>query len=468
MASTLVSDKKFVELEGLKALIVKLGALREEYLDKIGDLAQGEADILKRLDALLLADTDLVTDHPTVVTPGKEIIVCIIEFIEKLRKELGDTPADEVAKKTVYERLAALEADCKQLNTRIDALETEAFTSVATEYDKLNNQIRVGFGTTKAEAVTSKDNLVDGKSFTIDTSDFVVDGLLGDVRSVTVLKDEGDLPQVDATIDGNIGPGAYEFVTDPKDGKVKLKKCYELADIPNDKLVNGRRYLVFKFKVNETDGEGTATAKVEKDIWVDLVDLHDNFTFKALPADDAYIKLKVDSTHMGSASTAVTYTSSLGDKAVEDFKIVEGEHVADPDGAPGVKNRGVLKLDADLKAAEKNIAKHEELINGTTERPETGLVKKVEVLEGEVRNGWHDAKADVDVPGLLDRAADLERWTKENIIPVDGINDYFDYWVMGDLKNPEDPTDPFKAAVDKRKETLKNIKRDFTQAPVLE
>ncbi|MDQ9826368.1 hypothetical protein RFZ44_24025, partial [Acinetobacter sp. 163] len=75
--------------------------------------------------ALLLADTNLVTDHPTVVAPSKEIIVCIIEFIEKLRKELGDTPADEVAKKTVYERLAALEADCKQLNTRIDALETE-------------------------------------------------------------------------------------------------------------------------------------------------------------------------------------------------------------------------------------------------------------------------------------------------------------------------------------------------------
>lgn len=460
MASTLVSDKKFVELEGLKALIVKLGALREEYLDKIGDLAQGEADILKRLDALLLADTDLVTDHPTVVAPGKEIIVCIIEFIEKLRKELGDTPADEVAKKNVYERLAALEADCKQLNTRLDALETEAFTSVATEYDKLNNQIRVGFGTTKAEAVASKDNLVDGKSFTIDTSDFVVDGLLGDVHSVTVLKDEKDLPQADATIDGNTGPGAYEFVTDPKDGKVKLKKCYELADIPNDKLVNGRRYLVFKFKVNETDGEGTATAKVEKDIWVDLVDLHDNFTFKALPADDAYIKLKVDSTHMGSASTAVTYTSSLGDKAVEDFKIVEGEHVADPAGAPGVKNRGVLKLDADLKAAEKNIAKHEELINGTTEHPETGLVKKVEVLEGEVRNGWHDTVADADVPGLLDRAAELERWTKENIIKVDGtdgINEYFDYWVMSDKPN----------AVDARKKALAAIKTEFDVVPEL-
>lgn len=460
MASTLVSDKKFVELEGLKALIVKLGALREEYLDKIGDLAQGEADILKRLDALLLADTDLVTDHPTVVAPGKEIIVCIIEFIEKLRKELGDTPADEVAKKTVYERLAALEADCKQLNTRIDTLETEAFTSVATEYDKLNNQIRVGFGTTKAEAVTSKDNLVDGKSFTIDTSDFVVDGLLGDVLSVTVLLEEKDLPQADATIDGNTGRGAYEFVTDKKDGKVKLKKRYESSEIPQGKDINGRRYLVFKFKVNETDGEGTATAKAEKDVWVDLVDLHDNFTFKALPADDAYIKLKVDSTHMGSASTAVTYTSSLGDKAVEDFKIVEGEHVADPDGAPGVKNRGVLKLDADLKAAEKNIAKHEELINGTTEHPETGLVKKVEVLEGEVRNGWHDTVAKVDVPGLLDRAAELERWTKENIIKVDGtdgINLYFDYWVMSDKEE----------AVDARKKALAAVEKEFTVVPDL-
>lgn len=460
MASTLVSDKKFVELEGLKALIVKLGALREEYLDKIGDLAQGEADILKRLDALLLADTDLVTDHPTVVAPGKEIIVCIIEFIEKLRKELGDTPADEVAKRNVYERLAALEADCKQLNTRLDALETEAFTSVATEYDKLNNQIRVGFGTTKAEAVTSKDNLVDGKSFTIDTSDFVVDGLLGDVLSVTVLLEGKDIPQADATIDGNTGRGAYEFVTDPKDGKVKLQKRYEASEIPQGKDINGRRYLVFKFKVNETDGEGTATAKAEKDIWVDLVDLHDNFTFKALPADDAYIKLEVDSTHMGSASTAVTYTSSLGDKAVEDFKIVEGEHVADPDGAPGVKNRGVLKLDTDLKAAEKNIAKHEELINGTTEHPETGLVKKVEVLEGEVRNGWHDTVADVDVPGLLDRAAELERWTKENIIKVDGtdgINLYFDYWVMSDKPN----------AVDARKKALAAIKTEFDVVPEL-
>ena len=458
MASTLVSDKKFVELEGLKALIVKLGALREEYLDKIGDLAQGEADILKRLDALLLADTDLVVDHPTVVAPGKEIIVCIIEFIEKLRKELGDTPADEVAKKNVYERLAALEADCKQLNTRIDALETEAFTSVATEYDKLNNQIRVGFGTTKAEAVTSKDNLVDGKSFTIDTSDFVVDGLLGDVHLVTVLIEQAGLEEGET-------PGAYEYVTEK--GKVTKKKYCEIDAVPGDKRIDGRRYLVFKFKVNETDGEGTATAKAEKDVWVDLVDLHDNFTFKALPADDAYIKLEVKSEHKSAGSTEVTYTSSLGDKAVEDFKIVEGEHVADPTGAPGVKNRGVLKLDADLKAAEKNIAKHEELINGTTEHPETGLVKKVEVLEGEVRNGWHDAVADADVPGLLDRAAELERWTKENIIPADGINEYFDYWVMGDLKNPDDPADPFKAAVDKRKETLKNIKRDFTQAPEL-
>lgn len=466
MASTLVSDKKFVELEGLKALIVKLGALREEYLSKIGDLAQGEADILKRLDALLLADTDLVTDHPGVVAPGKEIIVCIVEFIEKLRKELGDTPADEIAKKTVYERLAALEADCEQLNERIDKLEADAFTSVATEYDKLNNQIRVGFGTTKAEAVVAKDGLVAGKSFTIDTSDFVVDGLLGGVRSVTVLKDDADLPQADATIDGKTGPGAYEFVTGP-DGAVKLKKCYEVAEIPADKLVNGRRYLVFKFKVNETDGEGDPAVKAEKDIWVDLVDLHDNFSFKALPADDAYIKLEVKSAHKGSGSTEVTYTSSLGDKAVEDFKIVEGEHIADPVGAPGVKNRGVLKLDADLKAAEKNIEKHEELINGTTEHPETGLVKKVEVLEGEVRTGWHDDEAGVDVPGLLDRAAALESWTKENIITADGINEYFDYWVMGDLKNPDDPTDPFKAAVDKRKETLKNIKRDFTQAPEL-
>lgn len=447
MANSLVSDKRFLEFEGLKALIIKIGALREEYLTKFDEIDTANGELLARLDKLLKAETDL--NGRIGISEGKEIIVAIVEFIEAMRAELGDAP--EEISQTIYQRLEALEADCKQLNTRIDALENNALTSVAAEYDRVNNQIRVGFGTTKAEAVTSQESLVPNKSFTIDTSDFVIDGLLGDVHSVTVVTE---------------GPekGAFEFVTveGPEGPTVEKKLIRAYEDIPADKRIDGHRYLVFSFKVNETDQEGEATVEAEKDIWVDLLDIHDNFKFKAVPTGDPYINLSVETIHNASASTDVTYTVSAGDKAVEDFNIVEGNHIPDPDGAPGVKNRGVLQLDTDLKAAEKDIDKLQEEI----ETPETGLLDKVKTLEDEVRNGWTDDESN-EIPGLLDRTTALEKWTSENIVTVEEINDYFDYWVMGDVKDPDDPSDEFKAAADKRKETLANIKKDFVQVPEL-
>lgn len=441
--ASLVSEKRFLEFEGLKALILKLGALREEYLGLIEDATTDIAEIVARLDALLKKDTDL--NGRVGIAAGKEIVVAIVEYIEAIRAELGTLP-EPAPGKDIYTRLAEIEADCKQLNTRVATLENEAFTSVTAEYDRENNKIRIGFGTTNAAATAAEGGLVPNKSITIDTSDFVVDGLLGQVHSVVVIT-EGD------------SKGAFEYITNGQ-GETEQKLVYPFEEIPADKRINGHRYLVFGFKVNETDGQGEPTAQKEQNIWVDLVDLHDNFEFAAAPDSDQYVKLAVQKSHTKGA-TQVTYTVSLGDQAVADFSLVEG-NTDDPSGG---KIRGVAQLHTDLKAAEANIA----TLKDEVETETTGLLDRTQVLEDEVRNGWTDNSGDapVEVPGLLQRAADLEKWTKENVITVKEISDYFDYWVMGDVKSPDDPQDPFKAAAAKRAESLAGVKKDFTVAPEL-
>lgn len=403
--STKVSDKKFLELEGLKTLMDRLGVLREEYLTRLATVDAVNVEQTARLDALLKKETDLTEDLG--LTEGKEIIVAVLDLIKEMRAELGTKP--ESVTKNIYTRLAELEEATTDLTNRVAALEMEAFTSVVTEYDRTANEIRVGFGTTKAEATAAAGSLVPNKSFIISTADFIIDGMLEKVESVMV-----------STQDPT---GAWEGIPEGN-------PAYTLDEVPEDKRIDGHKYLVFTFIVNETDGVGNPVTPAKQTIWLDMNDLYKDYMFDYGSPDSEYVTLSLAETISSQDIHNIKYTVALTDKAKQDFSLVEGTYnLSDTE-----TNRGILRTEADLKTVE----------------------DKVSRLEGEVRNGWINDDGDEEA-ALLDRVSTLEAWTHQSI-PTADISNYFDYWILGDTEE----------AAAKRNEVAGEVKTDFTEPPTLE
>ena len=423
------SDKKYLELAGLKALILKIGAMRAEYMGQNEEVNRVLANIIARLDAIVAPEGEDANVLPVTdsydYTEGT-LFECVAKYIQDLRNELGATA--DATDKTAYARLDQIEdwvsngfdaEDTDEdgnvvtihydgLLDRVKKLEAESFAQVEctdAETVKANHKWEALFKNAKGEELAK---------IALDTKDFVIDGMLGDVKLIAISNEGKSI--IDLSTDTEYVAG--DDLEEPWKTLVAESATKEF----------GARYLVFSFKTKDADGHedpennNYADGQELKNIWVSMHDLHDNFDFKAEGAK--YIELvAADPVHKVDGSTEITYKVNLTDDVVAVLEKALGE-------VEGV--RSYDDIDADLRTAEENIAQAQDdikqlqdyVVNGFTEEP------------GE--NGNTSATPE-NKKGLLERTNDLEDtvdamidWINDDaIIPEQFVKDYFDYIVFG-------------------------------------
>lgn len=423
------SDKKYLELAGLKALIIKIGAMRAEYMGQNEEVNRVLANLAARLDAIVAPDGEDANVLPVTdsydYTEGT-LFECVAKYIQDLRNELGAT--DAASDKTVYARLDQIgdwvsngfdvEDTDEEGNVvtvhydglldRVKKLEAESFAQVEctdAETVKANHKWEASFKNAKGEELAK---------IALDTKDFVIDGMLDDVKLIAI---------------SNEGKSIIDLSTDTEYvAGNDLEEPWKTLVAESATNEFGARYLVFSFKTKDADGHedpennNYVDGQELKNIWVPMHDLHDNFDFKAEGAK--YIDLTAaDPVHKVDGSTEITYRVNLTDDVVAVLEKALGE-------VEGV--RSYDEIDAALHTAEDNIEQaqadikelQDYVINGFEEQP------------GE--NG-NTATEPEEKKGLLERANNLEDtvgevigWINEDgIIPVQFVNDYFDYVVFG-------------------------------------
>lgn len=285
-----LGDKKYLDDAGLKALIEKIAGLNEATIKKITDVV---ADIAK-------------VDE----------------------KQTNDIAANKAKNDEQDEKL-----------TRIDQT---AFVDVKLVQDKKNNKVNITFEPATETDVNGEKKKAT-KTVTIDTSAFVLDGMLGNVRLVVVST------KPDVLVSGEPA-GAYEISSYNTDGAVYKKFC-DLKDISDQNRIDGERFLVFEFNLTDHDGDLTeqAAGKKKDTVWINVRDLHDSYDFvaKVETKKDStkYFNLEVKEINQAKGESVVTYTLTQTDKFIENMGLVQGEK----DGGTG---RGVHQIDKDLKATE--------------------------------------------------------------------------------------------------------------------
>lgn len=377
MANIKTTEKLYLDQVGLKALIDKIGEFYDEYKKYTGENDSNIEEIIARLDELYIADTGDGS--------ASGLVKDLQDLVAGLRADLGNA-ADAAGDATAFARIAQLEAEVQAAGTglldRTSKLEAESFAKVEAAYDKEGKKVNVKFKNAAGE------ELGEGTSFDIDTTDFVIDGMIKNVHLVTI-KDDGSVDWPDG--DAHEIPAEYA-------------------------QMHGKKFFVFCFNVSENVGTGEAVNV----IWVPADELFNDYDFKAAGVDD-YVKLAVEEVNPSTSNKVneVTYTITLGQKAIDDFALVEGTYTeAEPsDPHHATPYRGIKDLNKGLEAAEADIDKLQQEV----ETPDTGLLDRTAQLEEEVQAAE---------TGLLDRTAELENWVETKVIPVKNINDVFDYYVF--------------------------------------
>lgn len=199
-----------------------------------------------------------------------------------------------------------------------DTLKAESFAQVESTYDPDVKKVTVQFKNSSGENIEGAKGV-----FEIDTTDFVIDGMLKNVYLVTI-KDDG-------TVDW---PEGVSY------------------DVPTEYAQkHGEKFLVFCFNVTENVGTGEPINV----IWVSVNELFNDYDFVATTGNEDYVTFSVKEVNPTTSNTAnkVTYTVALGQKAVDDFSLVEGTYVRQNEDAP---IRGIIDLHDDLVAVEKEIS----------------------------------------------------------------------------------------------------------------
>lgn len=431
------SDKKYLELAGLKALVIKIGALRAEYMGQNKEVNDVLADLTARLDAIVAPDGKDANILP--VTDSYDysegtLFECVAKYIQDLRNELGAT--DAAGAETVYARLDQIEnwvnngfdvegvdeegnattVHYDGLLDRVKKLEDESFAQVecsTAEEVKANNVWKAAFKNATGKVLGEIE---------LNTSDFVVDGILDAVRLISVVEPGNKI------VDLSNGGIEYDGAT------VGAEEPWHTLIAESQGKNAGDRYIVFSFKTVNQDAEDvvdpdkdptTPTEKPLSNIWVSMHDLHDSFDFNSAVDEKsvAYVDLSVDTHHTTTGSTNVVYTVKLTDEVVTILDKLLGK-------VEGV--RSYDEIDADLHAAEDNIANSQDDIKQLQDYVANGF----EEQPGENGNSATEPETK---KGLLERANDLEDtmgevigWINEDgIIPVKFVEDYFDYIVFG-------------------------------------
>lgn len=432
------SEKKYLELDGLKALILKIATMRDEYLGQNDDLTNALGALLARVDLIVApGEADENGNASTNVLPVTDsydytegtLFECVAKYIQDLRNELGAT-ADK-KDSTVYDRLNQIEAWVKDgfdvevegetvhyagLLDRVAALEAtaadELFAGVTcTDPETVKKE-------NKWEAIfTSKSGKELGK-IALDTSEFVIDGMLGDVKMVSVV-DKG-------TAVRDLSTGKDYTITDAEEPWLTIINESATRE-------NGERYMVFAFKTTEAgvptpDFAGEATDL--KNIWVSLKDLHDSFEFVTESDPAEYITFEVAlPEHTATGATIIKHTVALTADAVKALNwVLKGDADANIDSYD--------KLNADVDKAQGDVLDlQNKVINGFEEVDgENGS----EAPEGSTGGTHHQDGLLTRANKLEKRATDLEEdmagvtdWIENHMIPTSYVGAYFDYIVFG-------------------------------------
>lgn len=270
-----LGDKKYLDDAGLKALIEKI--------------AQMNGDITKTIKDIMAVDNQQTQD-------------------------IKDIKAEDV----------------KQ-NEHLAEIDKTAFVNVECKQDTKANEVILTF--------SPKDKAGTPVTTKIDTSAFVLDGMLGDVNLVVVVTEENS--------EFSEGTGAYKIAGYNASGASYEKFC-DIKDIALANRINGERFLVFKFNVTEQDGhieDVIKDAKTPQTVWLNVRDLHDSYNFEAQAGDAAYFNLEAKENRIVKGESTVIYTLTPSEKFINNMKLIQGEE----DGGIG---RGIAKIDAELARIE--------------------------------------------------------------------------------------------------------------------
>lgn len=435
--SQFASEKKYLELDGLKALIYKIGELYGIINDNQGKTDDAIAALLTRLNLIVAAadpaeDKENSFDNILPVTDSYDytegtLFECVAKYIQDLRNELGAT-ADK-KDNTVYARLDQIEA---WVNEGFDAEDGTHYDGLLARVAELERAAEDDFVAsvecTKPEVVKAENKWEltfksrsgkELKTVTLDTSEFVIDGMLGDVKLVSVVEP---------------GDKVYDL-TSGTEYDANADEPWKTVVLESQGRMPGERFMVFSFKTTEA-GEQTPGFAGEatdlKNIWVSLKDLHDSYDFKAVSDPTEYIVLSVPEKpeHSATGAQIVTYTAKLTADAVKALDwILKG------DADAKIDSYDVLNADVD-KAQEDVADLQDKVINGFDE---VDGDNESAVPEGSTGGTHHQDGLLTRANRLEKRATDLEEdmagvtdWIENHMIPVDFINDYFDYVVLGE------------------------------------
>lgn len=390
------SDKMFLSQTGVQVLIKKIADIRKEILDGQTGIANDFAELSALVDNII-AKTDA-----GVIAKG--MLANVITLAGNLRNELGEVPVD--ATKTIYNRLADAEIAINELvdgdlTSDVNDLKAKAFGGADAVYDPAAQLVTIQFKDING-------NVLEGKTATINTTDFIVHGMVQGVNIVTV--------------DPNLNTAKFgaEDITVPDNIR---------ADVATGK---GDKYLVFRFKLAHDENKPTDSVHDSnelKDVWVNVYELFKDYAFGTESFNAEYITLEAAESGVVDGKNKVTFKVALGDaqKAVND--LVEGK--AHREGNPTEKYRGVKDLNKDLDA---EIAKREadktaadgvkttvDRLAEAVEAKDTGLLDRTTVVES--------------------RVDDLEQWTATQFLSPTWVEDYMEWTISGKTTEAPNPSD---------------------------
>lgn len=264
MANTF--NNYYLNEAGLAALIEKIKANDNQLAALLG-FDSGWADIdttddnfksvLERLEEAISGSSEGV----------------INEVKEILGYDDADWPTDQSTgeKLTVQERLAGLTSDVAEASSMASA----AFNAVEIAQDNDNQQITLTFSNPDGESVSQ----------TIDTTDFIVHGILNSVDQVEL--DTNNVMAVEGVIKYKRGENDYLTLPD--------KVLRELAGLAPDADVSGigvaditaglpATYLLMSFGTHP-DPDGSSIHEDEEPVWVNLSSMFKQYTFAASNPD---------------------------------------------------------------------------------------------------------------------------------------------------------------------------------------
>lgn len=334
--ANILTDKKYLDATGVKVLVSAIEKLKS-------NADASDATLNSRLDDLIAKlglQKDENGDWMVELIDGS-VLAEIFETLADIREDLGDYPED-YEYEDVFTALVdikdiltkyMLDADGRiDLNTqnikdlrgdlgvndqpetdafaRIQSLEADmatsaqdSFTKVAAAYDPATHKIHVHFGSKEVDVVGDicDDEHCTGKGhFTINTDDFVKNGMIQEVNMVTL----------------------------PADADKAWYDAHPFA--PGDNDSKGKKFIVIKFntqsEANPNPGDHSENDGFTE-VWLAVDGLFNDYDFSAASEDEDYLKVSVSETNSttGDKVNQVDYTVGLGDKAKENFDLIEGK-----------------------------------------------------------------------------------------------------------------------------------------------